>query len=154
MGESTRYSKSWYEITTTEVNATWTNSLTSSVNLTIPNVMGIVTDVRYTFYNGYDEGYNDPTFVWNAELNKQIFKGRATLALKAYDILNQSKNTYRTISDNYIQDVQNNTLGRYVILSFTYRFGTFGGGRDRGGMRGGHGGMYGGPGMGRPPMRM
>lgn len=154
LGESTRYSKSWYEITTTEVNATWTNSLTSSVNLTIPNVMGIVTDVRYTFYNGYDEGYNDPTFVWNAELNKQIFKGRATLALKAYDILNQSKNTYRTISDNYIQDVQNNTLGRYVILSFTYRFGTFGGGRDRGGMRGGHGGMYGGPGMGRPPMRM
>ena len=39
--------------------------------------------------------------------------------------------------------VVNNTLGRYIIASLTYRFGTF----DRSKMRGGYGGP-GGPGRG------
>jgi len=46
------------------------------------------------------------------------------------------------MTDNYVQDTQNNTLGRYIMVSLTYRFGNFGG--QRGGMRG-----PGGPG-GRP----
>jgi len=149
LGGNARYSQSWYTITTQEVKATWTNSVTGSANATIPGGIGVVTDGNYTFYYGYDEGYNEPTFVWNAEVNKQLFKGQATLSLKAYDILNQSKNTYRTIADNYVQDVTNNTLGRYVILSFTYRFGTFGGNKNRGPMGRGH--MGGGHGM-RGPM--
>ena len=62
-----------------------------------------------------------------------------------YDILNQSRNTYRMTTDNYVQDTQNNTLGRYVMASLTFRFGTFGGQRG-GGMRGPGG--PGGPGRG------
>ena len=153
-GGRTRVSKSWYEIPTQEIGATWTNSLTSSINWTAAEVWNLVTDVRYTFYKGYAEAYNDPVFVWNAEIQKQILQRKATLALKCYDILNQSRNTYRTITDNYIQDVRNNTLGRYIMLSFTYRFGNFGGekmdGKNGPGM--GPGGMGpGGPGM--PPRR-
>ena len=73
------------------------------------------------------------------------------MAVKAYDILNQSKNTYRITRDNYVQDMQNNTLGRYIMVSLTYRFGNFGG--QRGGMRGpgGPGGRPGGPGFGGRP---
>ncbi len=141
-GGSTRFSKSWYEIPTQEIGATWTNSITSSVNWTVAEVWNFVTDGRYTFYKGYAESYNDPVFVWNAEIQKQILQRKATLSLKCYDILNQSRNTYRTINDNYVQDVRNNTLGRYIMLSFTYRFGNFGGEKMGGGM---------GPGMGRGP---
>ena len=49
-------------------------------------------------------------------------------------------------TDNYYQETRNNTLGRYVILSFTWRFGNFGKAgqqmRERmgGGGRGGRGG--------------
>ena len=73
-----------------------------------------------------------------------------------YDILNQSRNTYRRTTDNYVQDTQNNTLGRYFMVSLTYRFGTFGG--QRGGMRGpggqgGPGGPGGRPGFGGGPGR-
>ena len=89
-------------------------------------MLNISTDARYTRYDGYNSAFNDPTFVWNAEISKQLFKNQFTLSLKAYDILNQSKNTYRTTTDNYVQDTQNNTLGRYVMLSLTYRFGNFG----------------------------
>ncbi|MDD2293068.1 MAG: outer membrane beta-barrel family protein [Bacteroidales bacterium] len=148
LGGNARYSQAWYTVSSKNVNATWTNGVTASAIATISNIVNISTDGRYTFYIGYEDGYNEPTFVWNAEISKSILKNMMTVSLKAYDILNQSRNTYRTTTDNYVQDVQNNTLGRYIILSLTYRFGTFSG--PRGGMRG-HGGpggpMGGGPGM-------
>ena len=76
----------------------------------------------------------------NAEITKLLFKDKFTLALKAYDILGQSKNLSVSDSANYHTETRNNTLGRYVILSLTYRFGTFGGGGGRG-----PGGPMGGP---------
>ena len=146
LGGGTRYSRSWYSISENNKPATWTSNVTAQFMAKIPNVMNISTDARYTRYDGYNSAYNDPTFVWNAEISKQLFKNMFTLSLKAYDILNQSKNTYRTTTDNYVQDTRNNTLGRYIMLSLTYRFGTFGG--QRGGNRMGPGGP--GPGGFRP----
>ena len=154
LGGGTRYSQTWYTITSKNVKPTFTSNVEARFMAKVPNVINISTDARYTFYNGYNADYNDPTLVWNAEISKQIFKNQFTIALKAYDILNQSKNTYRTQRDSYTQDTRNNTLGRYIMLSLTYRFGTFGG--QRGGMRGPGGPGPGGPGpggFGGPPRR-
>ena len=60
------------------------------------------------------------------------------------DILDQSKNLRVNITDNYYQETRNNTLGRYIMLTFTWRFGSFGGGNNRGGFRPGAGGPMGG----------
>ena len=157
-GGGTRYSRTFYSINEKTQPATWTSNVQAQFIAKVPDIINFQTDARYTFYNGYSAGYSDPTLVWNAEISKQIFKNQFTLALKAYDILNQSRNTYRRTEGNDIQDTQNNTLGRYVILSLTYRFGTFGG--NRGGMRGpggpggpGPGGWGGRPGFGGPPRR-
>ena len=147
-GAGTNYSQSWYSLNDTTQNATFNNNLQGQFIAKIPNVINISTDARYTFYYGYNSEYNAPRLVWNAEISKQVFKNQFTIALKAYDILNQSRNTYRARSGAYVQDTQNNTLGRYIMLSLTYRFGTFGG--QRGGQRGPGGpGRPGGPG-GRP----
>ena len=66
-------------------------------------------------------------------MSMPLFKRQATISLKAYDLLEQARNLRVNVTDNYYQETRNNTLGRYVILSFTWRFGTFGG--NRGGMR-------------------
>ena len=76
-------------------------------------------------------------------MSKNLFKNSATLKVKMYDILNQSRNTSVSTTENYIQHVTNNTLGQYLIVSLTWRFGNFGDMR-RGGM-GGPGRMGGGP---------
>ena len=60
-----------------------------------------------------------------------------------FDILADARNTYRTTTEDYVQDVQNNTLGRYVMFSLVWRFGKFGNGN--GGMGMGHGPMGHGP---------
>lgn len=141
LGGGVSYSQAWYTITSKNVAPTFNNNVEARFLANIPDVLNVSTDARYTFYKGYGAGYNDPRLVWNAEVSKQIIHNQFTVALKAYDILNQSKNTYRTTTDNYVMDTRNNTLGRYVIISLTYRFGTFGG------QKGGHGPM-----MGRGPM--
>ena len=137
VGGNVRYSQAWYTITAENVRPTWANTVNANVIANIPNIFNFSTDAAYTFYYGYEEGYNEPTLVWNAELSRQILKN-LTLSIKCYDILNQSRNTYRTTTDNYVQDTRNNTLGRYLMVNLTYRFGTFGN-QPMGGRMGGHG---------------
>ena len=133
-GARTRVNKSWYTMKNSELAATWNNQADFSMNWTIPCGMNIISDFRYNWYEGYTTDQPDE-FVLNAEITQTIFKKKCTLAVKAYDILGQSKNISVSDSANYHMETRNNTLGRYIILSLTYRFGTFGG-QNGGGMRG------------------
>ena len=149
LGGSTRWSQSWYSITTQNVAAAWTSDIEGRVIANIPNIINFQTDLRYTFYNGYSAQFNEPMTVWNAEISKQILKNQATVAVRMYDILGQSRNVMRTMADNYVLDTMNNTLGRYFVVSFTWRFGKFGeGGSPMQRMMGGPGRGPGGPGRG------
>ena len=156
-GGRTNMSKSWYTMNAANQKATWNNNVSFEMNWTLPFGMNIISDLNYNWYNGYTT-QQEPEFILNAEITQLLFNKTCTLALRAYDLLNQAKNLSVTDASNYHQEVRNNTLGRYVVLSFTYRFGTFGGGRrghGPGGMRGGPGGgpMRGGM-MGPPPGMM
>ena len=142
VGGRTRMNKSWYTMKNSQMQATWNNQVDASMNWTIPGGINIISDVDYNWYNGYTTPQEDE-IILNAEITKLLFKNKCTLALKAYDILGQSKNLSVSDSANYHIETRNNTLGRYIILSLTYRFGNFGGpggGRGHGGP-GGHGPM-------------
>ena len=160
-GARTSVSKSWYTMNSVNTKATWNNNASFSVNWTLPFGMNLISDLNYNWYNGYTTEQK-PEFILNAEITQLVLNNKATIALRAYDILNQAKNLMVTDASNYHQEVRNNTLGRYVVISFTYRFGTFnnrrGGGPRGGGPRGAGGppsGMpMGGMPMGGPPMMM
>ena len=81
----------------------------------------------------------------NAEISKLLFNDSVTIALRGYDLLGQSKNLMVSDSSNYHTESVNNTLGRYIIVSVSWRFGTMGGGRMGGGSGRGPGGGPGGP---------
>jgi hypothetical protein len=149
-GGRTNMSKSWYTMNAVNQKATWTNNVSFEMNWTLPFGMNLITDINYNWYNGYTTP-QEPEFVWNAEITQLLFNNKCTIALRAYDLLNQAKNLMVTDASNYHQERRNNTLGRYVVVSFTYRFGTFGGNR-RGSGRGPMGGEH--MGGGRPPMMM
>ena len=128
-------SKSWYTMENSNFSATWNNQVDGSMNWTIPGGINLIADLDYNWYEGYTTEQPDE-IILNAEITKLLFKDKFTLALKAYDILGQSKNLSVTDASNYHQETRNNTLGRYIILSLTYRFGNFGGmsgGRGPGG---------------------
>ncbi|MBP5333341.1 MAG: hypothetical protein J6Y66_04150, partial [Bacteroidales bacterium] len=85
-------------------------------------------------------------FIINTEITKLIFNNNATLAIRGYDLLNQTKSFNESISGNRRTESRTLPLGRYVIVSLTFRFGPVGN------QRGGRGGGRGGRGGGRPPM--
>lgn len=112
---------------------------TYSFTVNLPFGMSIGSDISYTGNQGYSDGYNQEVWMWNAQLSYSFLKGKnATIILKGVDLLNQSSNIRRTVTGNYMEDVMYNTLGRYCMVSFSYRFNTFGG--DKPQMRNQYGG--------------
>ena len=129
----------------------------------------ISTDLNFSKTSGYSTGYNTNQWIWNGSIAYQFLRNKeASIQVSVYDILGQQKNVMRTQTASYIQDAIYNSLGRYGLLTFTYRFTTFakgqepknrndefrgpggpppGGGRPGGGRPGGGGGFGG----GRPP---
>lgn len=152
LGGSTRYSNSKYSINPERNINTWNNGLNGSFiwswDLT---GLSFRTDLNYRWYEGYTTERPSEAIL-NAEISKLIFKRQATLSLNAYDLLGQTRNFSVSDSGNSHVESRNNSLGRYIIVSFTWRFGTFGGGNRGGGNRGGgfSGGRPGGFGGGRP----
>ncbi len=89
------------------------------------------TDLNYAATKGYAAGYDTRTWMWNASLSYQFLRDRnATVTLKGYDILGQRSNVRRTVTANYMDDARYNSLTRYVMLSISYRFNTFGKGNE------------------------
>ncbi len=132
LGGRTRMNRSWQTMKNGNMPTTWNNQVDASMNWTIPGGINIIADADYNWYNGYTTPQEDEVIL-NAEITKLLFKNKFTLALKAYDILGQSKNLSVSDSSNSHVETRNNTLGRYIILSLTYRFGNFNGnGQQRG----------------------
>lgn len=145
-----RIAKSWYTIASVNTAVTRNNQVAASMNWTIPGGLNLVSEFNYNWYRGYTTPQDDE-YILNAELSKLLFKNQFTLSLKAYDLLNQSKNLSVSDSSNYHTETWNNTLGRYVILSLTWRFGNM---NNASKGRRGPGGPGRGPGPGGPPPMM
>ena len=140
-GGRTRMSKSWYTVASSNINPTWSNQAEFSMNWTIPCGLNIIADADYNWYNGYTTPQEDEIII-NAEITQLLLNDKFTLAIRAYDILGQSKNLSVSDSSNYHTETRNNTLGRYLILSLTYRFGDMSQ-MKRGRGRGGYGNHHG-----------
>lgn len=146
LGARTRMNSSRYTLdNVNEHTRTFNNQIRTTATWTW-DLAGLSAkgEFNYNWYNGYSTAQPDE-YVFNLEVEKQLLNKKMTLAIKGYDILGQAKNLTVTDTANYHTESVNNTLGRYIILSLTYRFGNFGG--NNGGHRG-----PGGPG-GPPPMR-
>ena len=118
----------------------------------------ISTDINYSATSGYTAGYDTKQWLWNGSVAYQFLRDRAAaITLSVYDILGQRKSIFRNVTGNYIEDVAYNSLTRYGLVTFTYRFTTFKKGEqpkvDYDGMGPGRGGFGGGrpPGGGRSP---
>jgi len=127
----------------------------ASANTTIylPYDFSIESDISYNTNSGYSGGFEQEEWLWNASLQKQLFKQKnGTIRFKIYDILQQRSNISRSVTSNYIRDTTTNTLTSYFMFHFVYRFNIFKGGASQTDMMPGRGpgrghGPDGGPGM-------
>lgn len=89
------------------------------------------TDLNYSANRGYSEGFNTNEWMWNASISYQTLRDKSlTITLRGYDLLQQRSNISRSIGSNYIDDTLTNSLTRYVMLSVSYKFNSFGKGQQ------------------------
>ncbi|HRZ98220.1 MAG TPA: outer membrane beta-barrel protein, partial [Paludibacter sp.] len=137
----------------------WNWSGRGNIVIRFPYNFVLGSDIAYSDRAGYTN-MDQSEIMWNASLDKTMFKNKGTISFKANDILRQRLNIRQTVGDNYIQYSSYNTLPSYFMVSFTYKINKFGGRSntqgDRpdfnrfgpgmrpegggGGFRGGHGG--------------
>ena len=108
-------------------------------------------DYTKTLYYGY-AGAKNPN-VFNTYLERRFLKGNmATIRASVLDVFNQNTGYSSTQSGSYVTQTNANRLGRYYLLTFTYRFQKMAGKAPNGpGRFGPPPGGGGGPGPGGPP---
>ena len=156
LGASTNMSKTWYRqkgdaaakaIKAAQNSQTWNNAITGELTWNWASTgISLTGNANYRWYNGYTTPV-DPQMIINLTLAKSI--GSANISLYVADLLGQSRALSVTDASSQHIETLSNTLGRYIILSFSYNFGTMGRGQGRGRMGGGG---RGGRGGGMPPM--
>lgn len=114
----------------------------------LPWDLTLESDLNYSTNSGYADGFQQNEWLWNASLQKTLFKQKnGTIRFKIYDILQQRSNISRSVTSNYIRDTTTNTLTSYFMVHFVYRFNIFKGGASREDMMPQRG-EWGGPGRG------
>ncbi len=99
----------------------------SYATLTLPFGLELSTDLDFSKTSGYASGYDSDQWLWNAEVSYSMLRSRSlTLSVKVYDILQQRRSISRTVTSTQITDQMVNALTRYLMVSLTYKFQTFG----------------------------
>ena len=84
-------------------------------------------DLNNQMYNGLSAGYNQSYFLWNMSAGKKFLKSqKGELKLSVFDLLKQNRSINREVTETYIEDVRNQVLQQYFMLTFSYNLRTFG----------------------------
>ena len=94
---------------------------TTSGSYTTKHEFEFNSDIAYVFYKGYQTGYGQPEWRWNAAISKNI--GAFNLSVKVHDILNQTRNLTHTVTANYEEDSYRLMMGRYILFGVKWNFG-------------------------------
>ncbi|MDO5106572.1 outer membrane beta-barrel protein [Capnocytophaga sp.] len=101
----------------------------ASLQLTtyVPKNVIFGNDIEFSYAPYLSDGFRKTSFYWNMSLGYKFLNEKATIQLKAYDLLNQTVEAWRTITQDYVQDSQKLVLKQYFMLSFSYKFNKAGG---------------------------
>ena len=87
----------------------------------LPSSWFMEFNLDHSVYKGLSDGYNESYILLNTGVGRKLFQNnRGEVKLYIFDILNQNTSIARNITESYIEDVNNNVLQRYFMLSFKY----------------------------------
>lgn len=77
-------------------------------------------DITYYTAQSFDQPVTVP--ILNAEITRYVFASqRGAISIRAFDLLDRNKAVQRSSQLNYLMEQRSNTIGRYLMLSFSYR---------------------------------
>lgn len=112
-----------------ELNNNYFNHVAGfQLNLLSKNGWLFQNDLTNQMFRGLTAGFNQNYWLWNMAAGKKFLKDqRGELKLSVFDLLQQNQAISRVVTETYIEDVQNEVLQQYFMLTFTYKLRNFGG---------------------------
>jgi len=97
-----------------------------AADISLPESFRWRASYNYNYNPLVAPGFERSSNLLNFLVTKRIQKGgKGEIGLICYDILNQNVSASHYVIDNTINDVQNQVLRRYVLLTYTYHFSKF-----------------------------
>ncbi len=114
-----QYNLTTYDLQSTFNQAFYSNNISTDFEYKLTKKVSVRSDLNYAFWRG--GGFDRDIPLWNASMSYQFLKNnRGELRLAAVDLLNENVGITQTADVNYIQSQQINSLGRYILMTFTY----------------------------------
>ena len=97
------------------------------LNLLSKNGWFFQNDLNNQMYRGLTQGFNQDYTLWNMSVGKKFLANRkGELKLSVFDLLKQNRSIVRNVTEFGIEDIQNDVLQQYFMLTFTYNLRNFG----------------------------
>ncbi|RED48318.1 outer membrane beta-barrel protein [Seonamhaeicola aphaedonensis] len=83
--------------------------------------------ISYRYNSRVGDEFDGDAVFWNAGLGVQLWDDKGTLTLVGYDVLGKNNGFNRSVTETYIQDVENRILEQYFMVTFVFKFGRIAG---------------------------
>lgn len=98
-------------------------NITNRTTWNLPLDFELSNNINFICRWGFGPSYEKSEIIWNPSLSKKIMKGgNGQIKIDAFDILNERTNLSRYENSRGITETWTNSLSRYIMVSFTYRF--------------------------------
>lgn len=106
----------------TQQNQTYFNkTYNAEVNVNFLKKYSYNTELNYFIYTSTTTGFHQEIPLWRMSISRYILKNNTgELRFTVNNILNYGVSVTQTATSNYLQQVTNNNLGRYFMVTFTY----------------------------------
>jgi hypothetical protein len=110
-------------LTTTSRGDYYSHMLGLRLNAVARHGIVVRQEVNHNLQGGASDDYGQNVVLWNTTLGKKFLKGeRGEIRVTATDVLRQDRSVGRSLTESYVQDWRDRTLGRFVQAVFTYTF--------------------------------
>jgi len=97
--------------------------ISNFTDIKLPYDISIQNNIGYKYYTGYSGNTEDKDeLMWSLSLSKLVLKEKGLLKFYIYDILDQTNDIMRVQKTNQVSDITTNSMRRYFLVSFLYRF--------------------------------
>lgn len=101
----------------------YSHALSLRFNAVIGPGVVVREEVSHNLQSGVPSAYGQNVVLWNSSLGKKFLKDqKGEVRFTASDVLEQDRAVNRSITETYVQDQRDRTLGRYLQAVFTYTF--------------------------------
>ncbi len=83
--------------------------------------LSIDTSLKHEIYKGFGDRYDTSVNIWDLELSREF--GLFSVAVGAYDILDQTRKIVYYAAPDHTNSLQYNAIGRIIKMSISYNFG-------------------------------